>query len=1381
MTTEKSATGVSAGANHGIQLELTHAFGSLAAANSFRDAAFFGDESGRLTVIPAGRHVMLRHMESGETTFVQAPQHVEAITAFVVSRDKGYMAVGQRCRGTPQAQIAIYDMRLENIADPIYVAEPLGSSVATGKVIAMAFASVAPFMLAALCQQGSQVSLVILDWQDARIVAKQVLPGGADRVNFAPHDPYVLSVSGQHLVRILRLQNVASKSKEAQLKLMPALSKLNEDASRFTDHAWCEPGEDGIVVTCTSDGTVYVLDVTELAVVALLDPVFQDESNFGQTAMAFSVRCFSQGFVVGGGDGTIAVWERMDNPPGPDGEEAEGPSFEFKHVRTMQARRTDAAICSMDISGSEENVILTFRNADVGILPMTALHASAGAAAEVECSIVNGGFHCGPLVGLDIAVHRPLFVSACKKDSSVRIWNYITKSCELSWQLPGEPPSGVAIHPLGYFVAVSFQEKLRFYHLLLRELKLYREVNLSGGRMLRYSHGGHFLAMVQGQNVVVVSTESLMPVVTIEGHSEKVTALCFDPDDSTLLTASMDGTVALWSTRTWEKVHEYAASQREYTNAVLGPGSDILGGAVYGSKNFLQIIKQDVLIKEQELADKERMSVLCRHPSGFVAWGSTTGVLSAYTGAALAASEGSTVARPLADFGLHNGAMTMLCMSADGKTLITGGDDGAMFMLAVQSHVLQESPNADIIPETQGHRLSGGTETVLIDRNEIQQRNEELRLLRAEAAALSAKLREEATRLEEECQMKVFEARQKDQAEISELRRRCKALEQATTAKEIESQRIMKEMATSHSQAAEQLNHLYDKKLEYEGERYVSMQAARVEMQEQMKEFKEQATKQLEEQAQKHKEDLERLIAEKDLEIRKHKDMIAFAQHRFDNMLEEEQMLHNIEITETKMRSDAELEKQKQVEARLRKEQNVLIEGLQMMEKDHERSEKEQHEAATTISALRSQSEELQRTVGSLKGERKERESALKEKESKIESYKAKVNTLKKFKHVLDKQLLEVTDSLQPKDHMIHQLNAHLAELESEFEKQLVDQRAIEAQIDKKMQHVAFLTNEGETLRTEVQDKDRIITGFTQDLHSLVTENKDYNSWPREIRKLYHTYVCGHVNREDRLPLEELRRQLRLKERQVTSLAVKAGQNKATCKSDIQRKAHESSLLVHELNELRVQKKTLQMNVRTLQRKLETLNRQLSGVAAGADGPVKMLADLGDGMTPTLPPPRSSSAQGSTASLPRAPSGGSLPGPRQQLGPGGGTRAASPGGTVRPRSAIGGAPGRNALQDRLQPQQKALTAMRLTPEDKNRLENLRVTQDMNRSTLDAQKAENKMLRDKLSEVLKDAKPSSAGASSAAARTGETLQAAATTLPATGSRVGANVTRKKRVL
>ncbi|CAE8635467.1 unnamed protein product [Polarella glacialis] len=77
--------------------------------------------------------------------------------------------------------------------------------------------------------------------------------------------------------------------------------------------------------------------------------------------------------------------------------------------------------------------------------------------------------------------------------------------------------------------------------------------------------------------------------------------------------------------------------------------------------------------------------------------------------------------------------------------------------------------------------------------------------------------------------------------------------------------------------------------------------------------------------------------------------------------------------------------------------------------------------------------------------------------------------------------------------------------------------------------------------------------------------------------RLYHTHVLDDRRDQERLPLEEMQRQMRVMERRVTSLAAKNNQSKGTCKSDIQRKANENATLVHELNELRVQKRSLNL------------------------------------------------------------------------------------------------------------------------------------------------------------------------------------------------------------
>merc|ERR1719387_1450131 len=245
-----------------------------------------------------------------------------------------------------------------------------------------------------------------------------------------------------------------------------------------------------------------------------------------------------------------------------------------------------------------------------------------------------------------------------------------------------------------------------------------------------------------------------------------------------------------------------------------------------------------------------------------------------------------------------------------------------------------------------------------------------------------------------------------------------------------------------------------------------------------------------------------------------------------------------------------------------------------MMERDRERITREQSEQKEREATLTAEKVDLKRSVDQLQQERTERENTLRDKEAKIAAYKVKVNTLKKFKHVLDFRLREVTASLQPKDQLLTQMNVQLKELEGEFERQLTEQRTMESQLDTKDQKIQHLTAETNKLRNVVKQREQKIEKFNTDLYSLVNNQTDIRQWPSEIRKMYHEHVQGEKSAgggEDKLPIEELQRQMRLMERKVTTLAVKGGRTEAACKSDIQRKAHENSLLIHELNELRVE------------------------------------------------------------------------------------------------------------------------------------------------------------------------------------------------------------------
>ncbi|CAE7781302.1 Cfap57 [Symbiodinium pilosum] len=336
-------------------------------------------------------------------------------------------------------------------------------------------------------------------------------------------------------------------------------------------------------------------------------------------------------------------------------------------------------------------------------------------------------------------------------------------------------------------------------------------------------------------------------------------------------------------------------------------------------------------------------------------------------------------------------------------------------------------------------------------------------------------------------------------------------------------------------------------------------------------------------------EELSRLLAERDLEIKKHQDMLAFIQHRFEEVQQHGADGHDREVIRLKHEGWEALEEQKQVEGQLRTEQEKLQESLEKQEKEREAVEEKQQESNSTLRSLHEQAEELKRTLHGLHGERQDREATLQDKLVSIESYKAKEKTLKKFKLLLDRKLAEVSTSLQPKDSLIKKLNQDLTDLETEFERQLLEQRHMEAQIDQRKQKAAILAQETEELKAQVREKDAQIYRFTNDVHNLVAEEKDLSVWPREIRRLYHRHIDNDPRGQERLPLEEMLRQMRVVERQVTSLAAKGNQIRAMGKLDLQTKANENATLVQELNQLRMLKSSLQRKVRNLTSKLAAL------------------------------------------------------------------------------------------------------------------------------------------------------------------------------------------------
>ena len=71
-------------------------------------------------------------------------------------------------------------------------------------------------------------------------------------------------------------------------------------------------------------------------------------------------------------------------------------------------------------------------NNSIGLTPTKSIGTSDQRVTDVKFDLVCKGFHVGAISGLDVAVQRPIIASCSREDSTIRLWNYDTGTCELA-------------------------------------------------------------------------------------------------------------------------------------------------------------------------------------------------------------------------------------------------------------------------------------------------------------------------------------------------------------------------------------------------------------------------------------------------------------------------------------------------------------------------------------------------------------------------------------------------------------------------------------------------------------------------------------------------------------------------------------------------------------------------------------------------------------------------------------------------------------------------------------------------------------------------------------------------------------------------------------
>jgi len=152
---------------------------------------------------------------------------------------------------------------------------------------------------------------------------------------------------------------------------------------------------------------------------------------------------------------------------------------------------------SLDCSNDEEYIGISLENNNIGIIETKSIGLNEDLTKEIRFDLVSKGFHSGKICSLDIATQRPLIITCSKEDSTIRLWNYKTFTCEMAREYyvledmsvreAARPLISVAIHPSGYYMAASFIDKVRLYHILHDEFKHYQDINIQFCKVMKFS------------------------------------------------------------------------------------------------------------------------------------------------------------------------------------------------------------------------------------------------------------------------------------------------------------------------------------------------------------------------------------------------------------------------------------------------------------------------------------------------------------------------------------------------------------------------------------------------------------------------------------------------------------------------------------------------------------------------------------------------------------------------------------------------------------------------------------------------------------------------------------------------------------------------------
>ena len=283
--------------------------------------------------------------------------------------------------------------------------------------------------------------------------------------------------------------------------------------------------------------------------------IFNDNSCFSSKfAIIQNDKSNFDGLIIGNNSGDIVFYEKIKKD-----------FFEYKFIQKFSISK-QFKCTSLSLNYNQSLLCITHENNQIIYCD---LEKNLKKIKKNNFDFINlcGGFNYKPISNISMSIQSPIIVASSPIDKSLKIWNYISGySLICPIVLPDTKDHylknfkilSFAMHPNGYYLAISNEDMIWFFHICYKQLNFYgneiskenknKKYNFekrSNCHILKFSHGGHKLAAANSRkNIFIISTFSREVINFFHmNHIANINDIIFSDDDIYLYSFGADGAI----------------------------------------------------------------------------------------------------------------------------------------------------------------------------------------------------------------------------------------------------------------------------------------------------------------------------------------------------------------------------------------------------------------------------------------------------------------------------------------------------------------------------------------------------------------------------------------------------------------------------------------------------------------------------------------------------------------------------------------------------------------------------------------------------------------------------------------------------------------------